>query len=215
MKHVLVLFFTSILLLFTIASVDAQAAESIWLEAANTAYKKAETVLVTIKAASATPIQGFTFQIRYDPACLQPANASSPISGMNGLFLPQTPGLVDASFASTVPQAANGILAEVQFLALAGCQTNLTLESAGLAIRNASGFAAPLPGVTISTNAVALNIDSAPGDAQEPQLLGTPLALGSEADSGAGRPSFLIIAFSVLLGLIVIGGIVFVVSKMF
>ena len=113
------------------------------------AYKTGETVLVTVNAVSGTPVQGFTFQIRYDPACLQPVNATSPIPGMNGLSLPQTTGLVDASFASTTPQTANGILAEVRFVTLGGCQTNLTLESAALAIRNKSGFAAPLAGVTV------------------------------------------------------------------
>src|SRR5688572_19530287 len=119
-----------------VINVSAQAAESIWLTAGTTSYKTEETVMVTVNAMSATPVQGFTFQIRYDPACLRSVNATSPIPGMNGLSLPQTPGLVDASYASTTPQVVNGVLAEVQFVALKGCQTNLTLETAALAIRN-------------------------------------------------------------------------------
>ncbi len=140
-------------------SASAQSAESIWLTANTTAYKTGETVIVTVNGASATPIQGFTFQIRYDPACLKPVNASSTVPGMNGLPLPQLSGLVDGSYASTTPQIVNGVLAEVRLEALKGCQTNLTLESAALAIRNEAGFAAPLASVTIAEKNVALNID--------------------------------------------------------
>ena len=155
--HALILAF-----IFTVVSamnVSAQSAESIWLTTSTTAYKTGEKVFVTINATSATPIQGFTFQIRYDPACLKPINASSTIPGMNGLPLPQLSGQVDGSYASTTPQVVNGVLAEVRFEALKGCQTNLVLESAALAIRNAEGFAAPLAGVTIGERSVALNID--------------------------------------------------------
>ena len=97
--------------------------ESIWLTTGTTEFKTGETFIVLVNGASVTPIQGFTFQIRYDPACLKPINTSSPISGMTGLSLPQTSGLVDASFASTTPQMANGVLAEVTFQTLGGCQT--------------------------------------------------------------------------------------------
>src|SRR5215217_8763050 len=106
-------------------NVSAQSAESIWLTANTTAYKTGETVIVNVNAVSSTPIQGFTFQIRYDPACLKPINASSTIPGMNGLPLPQLTGQVDGSYASTTPQLVNGMLAEVHFEALGGCQTNL------------------------------------------------------------------------------------------
>ena len=138
---------------------SAQSAESIWLTANTTAYKTGETVIVNVNAVSATPVQGFTFQIRYDPACLKPINASSTIPGMNGLPLPQLIGQVDGSYASTTPQLVNGVLAEVRFEALGGCQTSLMLESAALAIRNPDGFAAPLAGVTIGEKNLALNID--------------------------------------------------------
>ena len=145
MRSITALIFAFIFAISSSFNVHAQAGESIWLSAGNTSYKTNETVLVTVNASSVTPIQGFTFQIRYDPACLKPVNATSPINGMNGLSLPQTAGLVDASFASTTPQLANGILAEVRFLTLGGCQTSLQLESAALAVRNEKGFAAPLP----------------------------------------------------------------------
>ena len=151
--------------------VNAQSAETIWIQANTTTYKTGETITATINAITALPVQGFTAQIRYDPACLQPVNATSPISGMNGLAVPQTSGLVDASFASTTPQTANGVLAEVRFVALKGCQTNLTIETAALVVRNDAGFAAPLTGVSIDHKAVVLNIDSAAGVPQ-PALAG-------------------------------------------
>ncbi len=147
----------------SVFAVNAQAAESIWIQANTTSYKTGETVTATLNAVTATPIQGFTAQIRYDPACLQPVNATSPISGMNGLAVPQASGLVDASFASTTPQTANGVLAELRFTALKGCQTNLTIETAAIVIRNEAGFAAPLTGVSVDNKAVVLNIDSTVG----------------------------------------------------
>jgi hypothetical protein len=207
-------FILAIALAFTIAiSVNAQAPESIWLAANTTAYKTGETVTVTVNAVSVTQIQGFTFQVRYDPACLQPINATSPIPGMNGLSLPQTAGLVDASFASTTPQSANGVLAEVHFLTLGGCQTNLSLESASLAIRNAEGFAAALPGITLGEKNVSLMIDKTAGVPSTPDASGTALALGPPL-SDTGGPS---VANIVLITVLVIGGIfvvMFVVYKL-
>lgn len=159
MKPVTAFILAIVLTCAVVINANAQASESIWLTASTTAYKTGETVTVVVNAVSATPIQGFTFQIRYDPACLRPVNASSTIPGMNALPLPQISGLVDGSYASTTPQTVNGVLAEVRFTALRGCQTNLILESAALAIRNASGFAAPISGVTVDKKNIALNID--------------------------------------------------------
>jgi hypothetical protein len=156
----IVLSFTSVF------AVNAQAAESIWIQTNTTAYKTGETVTVLLNGVTTTPIQGFTAQIRYDPACLQPVNSTSPISGMSGLAVPQVSSLVDASFASTTHQTANGVLAEIRFTTLKGCQTSFNIETAALVIRNESGFAVPLTGVNINQNAIALNIDSAVGSSQ-------------------------------------------------
>lgn len=205
-------FILALILVFSFAfNVHAQTSEAIWLTASTNSFKTGETVTVLVNAASVTQIQGFTFQIRYDAACLKPLNAASPIQGMNGLGLPQTPGLVDASFASTVPQSANGVLAEVRFEALGGCQTNLVLESAALAIRDASGFAAPLPGVKLGESNIALAIDSAPGDLSSQPLQGTPLPLdpGESAPSGPSTPIWTIALLMVLL----IGGLGFGIYK--
>ncbi len=209
MKPITALFLAIILSFALISGAQAQSAETIWLTASTTNFKTNETVIVTVNAASGTPVQGFTFQIRYDPACLQPTGATSPIPGMNGLSLPQTPGLVDATFASTTPQTVNGILAEVRFTTLGGCQTNLTLESAALAIRNAQGFAAPLPGVSLGEKNIALNIDKEVGNSQAPAPVsgGTPLPLGTapSTDGGQSTPLWLIILF---LGLMAAIGVV-------
>ena len=187
---------------------QAQMMESIWLSASNPAYKTGETVVVTLNASTATPIQGFTFQIRYDPSCLRPVSASSPISGMNGLPLPQLTGLVDGSYASTTPQLISGILAEVRFTALKGCQTDLTLESAALAIRNAEGFATPLSSVLVGERNVSLSVSSELGAAQPSQPeTGSVLALDPPADTNEGVSQWWIIAavLITLLGLLLIG----------
>ena len=177
MKRVSGTIFVFLLAFVFVFKANAQSTDSIWLSASTTAYKTGETVIATVNATAGTPVQGFTFQIRYDPACLRPMNASSQVPGMNGLPLPQINGQVDGSYASTTPQVVNGALAEVYFQALKGCQTNLTLESAALAIRNAEGFAAPIPNVTIIGNNVALNIDKEVGVAQPIPQAGANLPL--------------------------------------
>ncbi|MBV6450034.1 MAG: hypothetical protein MHPDNHAH_00754 [Anaerolineales bacterium] len=205
MKRVVLACLAAMLIAFGVTwKAQAQASESIWLTANTTAYKTGETVRVTLNAASATPIQGFTFQIRYDPACLKPVNASSPIPGMNGLPLPQLTGLVDGSYASTTPQSASGILAEIKFTALKGCQTGLTLESAALAIRTTEGFAAPLSNVVVGERSVALSIDKELGVAQ-PSLpeSGSVLSLEPPAVGNQNMPWWWVIGvvFVILFGL--------------
>jgi hypothetical protein len=201
MRPIAALLFALIFVLSPASRVQAQASEVIWLTVDATSLKTGETVRVWVNAVSVTPIQGFTFQIRYDPACLKPLNAASPIAGMNGLGLPQTDGLVDASFASTVPQIVNGVLAEVRFETRGGCQTTLNLESAALAVRNASGFAAPLPGVKLGESQIALSIDSAPGIPASQALAGTPLPLDPSPASApvSSLPIGWIAVFTILL----------------
>ncbi|MCC6300567.1 MAG: FHA domain-containing protein [Anaerolineales bacterium] len=211
MKRIAAAYLAAMLIaLNLVGSVRAQAPDSIWLTASNTAYKTGETVFVNLNASSATPIQGFTFQIRYDPSCLKPVNASSPIPGMNGLPLPQLSGLVDGSYASTAPQIVSGILAEIKFTALKGCQTGLTLESAALAIRNTDGFAAPLSTVMVGERNVVLSIDSEVGVAQPAQPeSGSVLSLEPPAVVDQGIPTWWIYAamLLVVIGLLLVGSI--------
>jgi hypothetical protein len=193
--------------LFSVFMVRAQASETIWMTASATSFKTGETATLSINANSATPIQGFTFQIRYDPACLHPENATSPVPGMNGLLLPQTEGLVDASFASTTPQTANGILANVYFTTQGQCQTSTVLESAALVVKNEAGFASPLTGIAIGEKTVSLIIDSALGTPQEPVLYGTPLPLGVQPppQTSFALPTGTMIVLAILGILILVG----------
>lgn len=197
----------ALICLFVVIPVKAQSAESIWITASTNSFKTGETVTVTVNGSSASPIQGITFQIKFDPACLQAVNAASPIPGMNGLSLPQLSGLVDASFASTTPQIANGVLAEVRFITLGACQTNVTLESAALVIKNESGFAAPLPGVSIGEKTVPLAVSAEKGTSQDAPLLGTPLPLGTEPDSSSSTslPAGTTVILAVIGALLLVG----------
>lgn len=198
MKRIIPILLAILIALIGIRTAYAQGAETIWLSAVNTSYKTGETVLVTVNASSATPVQGFTFQIRYDPECLRPVNASSPIAGMNGLQLPQLTGLVDGSYASTTPQTINGALAEVRFTALQGCETSLYLESAALAIRNVEGFAAPLLSVLVGERNVSLFIDNEVVTQVAPQDSGSMLALEPPEPEG-GTPIGCIVAVIAIL----------------
>lgn len=206
MKNI-VIALLAIICLFVAEPVQAQSAETIWIAASTTSFKTGETVIVTVNAATTSPVQGFTFQIKYDPACLKPVNASSSVPGMNGLSLPQITGLVDASFASTTPQSTNGVLAEVRFVTLGACQTNITLESAALVIKNESGFAAPLPGVTIGEKTIAFAVSAEKGTSQDAPLLGTPLPLGAEPASttAASLPTGTVVVLSIIGVFILIG----------
>lgn len=199
----------SILLAFLLSlciviNVGAQSSETIWIAASQNSYKTGETVTFTFNGISSRPIQGFTFQVRYDPSCLKPLNAASPIVGMNGLLLPQSAGLVDVSFASTVPQAANGLLAEIRFTALAGCETGVSLESAFLAVKNESGFAVPLDGVVTGEKVIAYSISPEKGSAENGPLMGTPLSLSVEPVDGSSQNITIAL---VIIGIILVIGI--------
>ncbi len=215
MKSTIAFLFAVIFSITLVFHVSAQTAETIWVVTNLTEYKTGEIVTLSINAISATPIQGFNFKIRYDPACLTPVNATSPISGMNGLSLPQNSGLVDASFASTTPQTANGVIAEVRFTTLAGCQSELSLENASLAIRNESGFAAELTGVAIGANKVLLNIDAAQGTSQElPVVSGTPLSLAPTTLSTTPMLPSGTIGVMIILGIILLIGVIILIRQL-
>ncbi len=207
MKKIAIIFIL-LLSLGLVLPVKAQSAELIWITASASSFKTDETIIVTVNGISATPIQGMTFQIRFDPACLKALNAASPIPGLNGLPLPQLDGMVDASFASTTPVVANGVLAEVRFTTLGACQTSVTLESAALVIKNESGFAAPLPGVALGEKTIPFAVSAEKGSPVDQPLLGTPLPLGVEpqASSPAALPTGTVIIL-VAIGIFLLLGI--------
>jgi hypothetical protein len=211
MKSFFALVFGLLLTLVLVVDAGAQSVERIWLTTNATSYKTNETVTVSVNGTSATPIQGFTFQIRYDPACLRPVNAVSTIPGMNALPLPQLSGQADGSYASTTPQTANGVLAEVRFTALKDCQTNLTLESAALAVRNESGFAAPVPGVVVDQKNLAFTIDKESVAAQSPETLtGSVLPLTPPEESAPNFSGWIIALVAIL-----VVGLAFAAFKLF
>ncbi|WKZ35515.1 MAG: cohesin domain-containing protein [Anaerolineales bacterium] len=205
MKKVVPLFIV-IFSLFIIVPVRAQSPETIWITASTDSFKTGETLVVTVHAVSATPIQGFTVQLSYDPACLKPLNAASSIPTMNGLLLPQTAGLADATFASSTPQMANGVLGEVRFVTLGACQTNVTLASAALAIKNEAGIAAPLGGMTVEAKEIPLSISGEQANPQDLPLLGTPLPL----DVASASPAFFSLSREMVIVLVILGVFIFI-----
>ena len=216
MKQLTAFLFALILTFSVILGVSAQAAESIWMETNQNTFSAGEAITVTLKAVSATPIQGFTFRIIYDPLCLQPDAPTSLLPGLNYMAVPQTAGLVDAIFASPTPLNANGALAEIKFNALASCQTNLKLENASLAIADASGIAVSLPGISLGASSFDLSVggagtsDALPTLAPESNPAGGP---GIELTPAAPSPSLLpfnglILALFAALCLLVLIGLV-------
>ena len=160
MKQLTAVFLALILAFNVVPGVHAQAAETIWMETSKDAYNAGEDITVTLKANTTTPIQGFTFQLLYDPACLEPSVPTSLIPGLNYMSVPQTAGKVEGIFASTAPLNVNGSLAEVKFKAQASCQTSLKLGKASLAVADASGMAVDLPGVSLGTSSLVLNVSA-------------------------------------------------------
>ena len=164
-KTLRVILLTLILIFAASLRAHAQEAETIWIETSILAYEADEPISVSLYGISATPIQRFRFQISYDPACLRLETITSAIDGFNPL--PQTPadGLVSATFASETPQTVAGLLAEIQFSALADCQTTLVLETAALETLDAAGNALPLEGIGLGGGLLDLTVRAPSGSA--------------------------------------------------
>lgn len=193
----------------------AQAASTIWLETDRQTAGPSDLITIKLNASSGTPVQGFAFQLSYDPACLQPESLTSLLPGLNNLEVPQKPGLVDAIFASTQPLQVNGSLAAVTFKPLAACQNNLILQKASLAIRDASGIAQPVPDVRMGASSLVITVSAAAPQAtplSSSASSGEPAATLAPGTSPAGSNSeessndFLLILLAVTLaGLLLIG----------
>ena len=189
MKHLTALFLALLLSFITAWGVGAQAANSIWMEINQQTYNPGDDVIVSINANSVTPIQGLSFQIRYDPACLQPGTPAGQLPGLNYLSVPQTEGLVDAIFASTTPLSANGALAQIRFKTLAACQTSLNLEKASLSVLDTSKMAVPLPGISLGTSSAALNANTANQPISTPEINPTSTEQASPTPSANTMPT--------------------------
>ena len=85
MKRLTTLLLAALFIFGAYSGVKAQSAGTIWIETNQTTFSAGDTITVTLKANSAAPIQGLTFQLRYDPACLQPGTPTSLLSGLNPL----------------------------------------------------------------------------------------------------------------------------------
>lgn len=206
---------------------SAQGPESIWIETGQTSYGAGETIVVTLNAQSATPIQGFSFQLRYDPACLQPEAPTGLLAGINLMAVPQTAGLVDGIFAGpTQATAKGGPVAEVKFKALAACQTTLNLEGASLIVPNASGIAVALSGISLGTRSLSLNVGgqgAAGPQASSPAQAGataqpgaTPGATPASREEQAGRLfRWLILPLLILLGAVLVIGLLTALALVF
>jgi hypothetical protein len=184
-------YLTAIILVLALAfgllpGARAQAAETIWMEMSTSTFSVGETLTVTLKSNSANSFQGFSFQLRYDPACLQPVAINSLVAGLNSMSVPQSAGLVDAIFASTTPLSANAALAEVKFNTLAPCQTSLNLESASLVVSDASGMAVPLQGVSVGTSTFVVNVGGA--GVTGPQATTAPATSATTSPEVAATP---------------------------
>jgi len=160
MKPISIIFLAIIFLFSTVFHVNAQSADTIWIEAINQSYTVGEVVTVNLYGMTSIPIQGFAFQLSYDPACVQPEQPSSSQTGMNSFPLPQETGLVDASFYSSAPQPISGPLTEIKFTTLAVCETTIKVENASLMILDETGIARPLEGVILGISTISLSVEN-------------------------------------------------------
>lgn len=226
MKQLIAFLLACILSFGTLSTnmVSAQAAETIWMETDKDSYNAGETVIVTLQAISATPFQGFTFKLRYDPACLEPSVPGSRLAGLNYMPVPQKAGLVSGIFANTSPLTANGALAEVKFKILTSCQSTLNLENATLNASDASGLPVSIQGIGLGTSSLLISTGGAQALAPEPAstLQATPamitpstttssLPKSDPTSESAGTPGSSNFSWLLIPGLIILIGLIFVV----
>lgn len=136
----------------------AQSPESITISSRVVEQNQQTQVEVVIAATSATPIQGISFLIKYDPDCLRPSGMRSLVLNLNNTSMPQSESAVEGIFTSTDPLPANGNMVMVTFIPAAACQTELALEKAQLIVLNNEGLAQPLIGVSVDKSPVPVSI---------------------------------------------------------
>lgn len=144
--------------LFTTYATYAQAINAISISADTTRQGEKTVLQVTVAASAIEKIQGITFQLKYDPACLQPSGFQSLVLNLNNTSMPQNAGLVEGIFTSTEPLTANGGMVNVNFTPLKACQNELGLVKADLVVLSPEGFAQPMSGVSVNTEPVTISV---------------------------------------------------------
>jgi hypothetical protein len=112
-----------------------------------------QTVTAVVKASLSTPAQGFGFQLRYDPQCLQfvqhaPGNLFKDASVMPNAGQGGQSGVVDVVYmflGQVSSSTGDGTLAAVTFKAITPCVTTLTLEKPRVIGINPEGMAVDMP----------------------------------------------------------------------
>lgn len=168
MKRIIsLLIIIGLLTLFQIRPASAQSANNLSLTASTPNVASGQNLLVTLQGNVSTPSQGFSLQLRYDPACLQLLK-HTPTGLLPADAFPvetKADGLLDVAYTllgGAKTFSGSGALLEIEFKTLKTCQTNLSLESAKLMASNEQGLAyyvdtelgAPLSVSIISTGVV-------------------------------------------------------------
>lgn len=155
----------------------AQASDSIGFSSRLVEQNQQTQVEVIISASSSTPIQGISFLLKYDPACLRPSGMRSLVLNLNNTSMPQTDAAVEGIFTSTKPLPANGNLVLISFIPTSACQSQISLEKAQLIILDGEGLAQPLNGVAVDQTPQQVTvsqeqISSAPEPTQNFSVIG-------------------------------------------
>lgn len=147
-------------MLFTANAAYAQEQNRISIATETVSRGEKSIVQVTVSANAVEKIQGISFQLRYDSACLQPSGFQSLVLNLNNTSMPQSPGVVDGIFTSTEPLSANGGMVNVNFTPITACENTLALIKADLIVLSVDGFAEPLADVVVDTTPVVVAVSA-------------------------------------------------------
>jgi len=230
LKQLTALILTLLIALSALTGVSAQADETIWMEIDKESFTVGESITVTLKTNTTRPVQGFTYQLRYDPVCLQPGIPLSKAAGLNTMAVPQTEGMVEAVFASTTPIDVSGSLSEVKFNTLKNCQTSLKLEKANLVVADENGMAVAQSGISMGISSLLINVagtataqsastaESETAAAQNPEAAAPdaiPSASGAKTANPDGSLGWLLVPLGIWLGLFIFVGLIVVTIQYF
>lgn len=165
--------------------------QSVWVTSNMAAVGANQTLRVSINANSATPIQGLSFSLRYDPACLAVQGSQIVLDGLSNMSMKQPAGMVEGIYTSTSPLQANGELVAITFSGLKPCETQLALEAASLMMLDENRMAVVQDGIGISGALLPVSIVAAavnPAGAQSIAVLDDPNASLDETSANPVNP---------------------------